>query len=153
MHHVDAAAGARVLSRKRHYSQGEQPLPCPRVCFPPCAHLLIYAGHKAVESPHEQGWCAEDWRLWAGTRASAGRSAQPVHATSCNAVSVLTVAVVLAQLLGYRRRLGRACSHLRSWYRAPELLFGARSYNESVDLWAVGAVFAELIGKCTYICA
>ncbi len=30
------------------------------------------------------------------------------------------------------------------WYRAPELLFGARRYGNEVDLWAVGCIFAEL---------
>ncbi|CAK4502394.1 unnamed protein product [Aphanomyces euteiches] len=31
------------------------------------------------------------------------------------------------------------------WYRAPELLFGSRSYDEKVDMWAVGVVFAEML--------
>lgn len=31
------------------------------------------------------------------------------------------------------------------WYRSPELLFGARRYSTAVDIWAVGAVIAELI--------
>ena len=30
------------------------------------------------------------------------------------------------------------------WYRAPELLLGARHYDETVDAWAAGAVFGEL---------
>ena len=34
------------------------------------------------------------------------------------------------------------------WYRAPELLYGSRSYTEGVDLWAVGCVFAELLNNC-----
>mmetsp|Transcript_20814 Transcript_20814/g.57765 ORF Transcript_20814/g.57765 Transcript_20814/m.57765 type:complete len:315 (+) Transcript_20814:141-1085(+) len=32
------------------------------------------------------------------------------------------------------------------WYRAPELLYGARCYGPKVDMWAVGAVFAEMLG-------
>ncbi|SCU77538.1 LAMI_0A01486g1_1 [Lachancea mirantina] len=32
------------------------------------------------------------------------------------------------------------------WYRAPELLLGARHYTPAIDLWAVGCIFAELIG-------
>ena len=32
------------------------------------------------------------------------------------------------------------------WYRAPELLYGARYYGKGVDLWAVGCIFAELMG-------
>ncbi|GJJ06905.1 hypothetical protein Clacol_001101 [Clathrus columnatus] len=31
------------------------------------------------------------------------------------------------------------------WYRAPELLLGAKHYNKAVDCWAVGCVIAELI--------
>lgn len=30
------------------------------------------------------------------------------------------------------------------WYRAPELLLGARSYGRAVDMWSVGCIFAEL---------
>mmetsp|Transcript_39548 Transcript_39548/g.86141 ORF Transcript_39548/g.86141 Transcript_39548/m.86141 type:complete len:349 (-) Transcript_39548:522-1568(-) len=33
------------------------------------------------------------------------------------------------------------------WYRAPELLYGARRYGTGVDMWAVGCIFAELLGK------
>ncbi|PHZ15406.1 Serine/threonine-protein kinase SSN3 [Rhizopus microsporus ATCC 52813] len=31
------------------------------------------------------------------------------------------------------------------WYRAPELLFGARHYTKAVDMWAVGCIFGELL--------
>jgi serine/threonine protein kinase len=31
------------------------------------------------------------------------------------------------------------------WYRAPELLLGARNYTEAVDMWSVGCVFAEMV--------
>jgi serine/threonine protein kinase len=31
------------------------------------------------------------------------------------------------------------------WYRSPELLFGARKYGAEVDMWAVGAIFYELL--------
>lgn len=30
------------------------------------------------------------------------------------------------------------------WYRAPELLLGARNYSDTVDIWSLGCVFAEL---------
>ncbi|KAK9825882.1 hypothetical protein WJX81_000855 [Elliptochloris bilobata] len=32
------------------------------------------------------------------------------------------------------------------WYRAPELLFGARCYGPAVDVWAAGCIIAELLG-------
>ncbi|XP_037229353.1 cyclin-dependent kinase 7 isoform X3 [Falco biarmicus] len=31
------------------------------------------------------------------------------------------------------------------WYRAPELLFGAKMYGVGVDMWAVGCILAELL--------
>lgn len=30
------------------------------------------------------------------------------------------------------------------WYRAPELLLGAKHYTKAIDIWAVGCVLAEL---------
>jgi serine/threonine protein kinase len=33
------------------------------------------------------------------------------------------------------------------WYRAPELLYGARAYGPAMDLWALGLVFVELLGE------
>mmetsp|Transcript_37769 Transcript_37769/g.150601 ORF Transcript_37769/g.150601 Transcript_37769/m.150601 type:complete len:354 (-) Transcript_37769:2540-3601(-) len=37
------------------------------------------------------------------------------------------------------------------WYRAPELLFGARQYGTAIDMWAVGCVFAELMLRVPYL--
>lgn len=31
------------------------------------------------------------------------------------------------------------------WYRSPDLLLGAKHYTPSIDLWAVGCIFAELL--------
>ena len=31
------------------------------------------------------------------------------------------------------------------WYRAPELLFGTRWYDDGVDTWGAGVIFAELL--------
>lgn len=32
------------------------------------------------------------------------------------------------------------------WYRAPELILLQQSYNEQIDMWSLGCVFAELLG-------
>lgn len=37
------------------------------------------------------------------------------------------------------------------WYRAPELLFGAKHYTGAVDIWAVGIIFAELMLRTPYL--
>jgi serine/threonine protein kinase len=33
------------------------------------------------------------------------------------------------------------------WYRAPEVLLGQKVYFPSVDMWAVGAIFIEMVNK------
>ena len=40
-----------------------------------------------------------------------------------------------------KRPMTGMCTTL--WYRAPELLFGAKFYGQSVDLWSFGCVLAE----------
>jgi len=42
-----------------------------------------------------------------------------------------------------RRPMTTMCTTL--WYRAPELLFGAKYYGTAVDLWSFGCVVAELV--------
>jgi cyclin-dependent kinase 7 len=37
------------------------------------------------------------------------------------------------------------------WYRAPELLFGARDYESAVDIWSIGCIFAELMLRTPYL--
>lgn len=39
------------------------------------------------------------------------------------------------------------------WYRAPELLFGAKHYSGAIDVWATGMILAELVVRrpwCAY---
>ena len=33
------------------------------------------------------------------------------------------------------------------YYRAPEILMGAKHYNSGIDIWSVGCIFAELLGR------
>jgi cell cycle related kinase len=44
---------------------------------------------------------------------------------------------------------GRLYSHqvATRWYRAPELLYGAKEYDLGVDMWAVGCIFGELLNN------
>lgn len=46
------------------------------------------------------------------------------------------------QLLSGEHNVSYICSR---YYRAPELIFGSTTYTTSVDIWAVGAVLAELL--------
>jgi cell cycle related kinase len=34
------------------------------------------------------------------------------------------------------------------WYKAPEILFGSKNYNEKVDIWSLACIFAELLDMC-----
>ena len=33
------------------------------------------------------------------------------------------------------------------WYRAPEILFGAKTYGKEIDVWSVGAILGELLSN------
>ena len=33
------------------------------------------------------------------------------------------------------------------YYRAPEILLGAKHYTNSIDMWSVGCIFGELLGR------
>lgn len=33
------------------------------------------------------------------------------------------------------------------WYRAPEILLGARKYSTPVDIWSIGCIFAEMVSR------
>lgn len=46
---------------------------------------------------------------------------------------------------GFRPRFHRIVT---VWYRAPELLAGARVYGPAVDMWAAGCILAELFLRC-----
>jgi len=37
------------------------------------------------------------------------------------------------------------------WYRAPELLLGARMYGTGIDVWAVGCILAEMLLRCPFV--
>jgi cyclin-dependent kinase 7 len=37
------------------------------------------------------------------------------------------------------------------WYRAPELLFGAKFYGTAIDMWSLGCIFAELLLRVPYL--
>lgn len=33
------------------------------------------------------------------------------------------------------------------WYRAPELLYGARYYTSAIDMWSIGCIFGEMLNN------
>ncbi|KAJ3073134.1 hypothetical protein HDU98_002170 [Podochytrium sp. JEL0797] len=53
---------------------------------------------------------------------------------------------------GLARRFGDPLGNMTQlvvtlWYRAPELLLGAKEYTTAIDMWSVGCIFAELVNK------
>ncbi|XP_050697330.1 cyclin-dependent kinase 11B-like isoform X2 [Eriocheir sinensis] len=52
---------------------------------------------------------------------------------------------------GLAREYGSPLKHytpivVTLWYRAPELLLGAKQYSTHIDVWSVGCIFGELLG-------
>ena len=39
------------------------------------------------------------------------------------------------------------CKVTTMWYRAPGMLLGSRSYDFAVDMWALGCVCVEMVGR------
>ena len=33
------------------------------------------------------------------------------------------------------------------WYRAPELMLSLHQFTKAIDMWSVGCIFAEMIGR------
>ncbi|KAI8920840.1 kinase-like domain-containing protein [Powellomyces hirtus] len=53
---------------------------------------------------------------------------------------------------GLARRFGSPLGHMTQlvvtlWYRAPELLLGAKEYTTAIDMWSIGCIFGELVNK------
>ncbi|RKP39472.1 kinase-like domain-containing protein [Dimargaris cristalligena] len=53
---------------------------------------------------------------------------------------------------GLARKYGSPAGHMTElvvtlWYRAPELLLGAKEYTTAIDMWSIGCIFAELVEK------
>ncbi|ULU00063.1 hypothetical protein L3Y34_000952 [Caenorhabditis briggsae] len=53
----------------------------------------------------------------------------------------------LARTWDSRDRLNMTHEVVTQYYRAPELLMGARRYTGAVDIWSVGCIFAELLQR------
>ena len=33
------------------------------------------------------------------------------------------------------------------WYRAPELMLSVHQFTKAIDVWSVGCIFAEMLGR------
>ncbi|EAR83972.2 MAP kinase (macronuclear) [Tetrahymena thermophila SB210] len=53
---------------------------------------------------------------------------------------------------GLKCRAGMLTDYVATrWYRAPELLLSWRDYDEKVDVWSVGCIFAELLRRKPFL--
>ncbi|KAL4002773.1 Protein kinase domain family protein [Acanthocheilonema viteae] len=53
----------------------------------------------------------------------------------------------LARMWDPHEQLAMTHEVVTQYYRSPELLMGARTYTGAVDIWSVGCIFAELLGR------
>ncbi|XP_072765154.1 cyclin-dependent kinase 20 [Anoplolepis gracilipes] len=63
-----------------------------------------------------------------------------------SAVGILKIADFGLSRLMWRDST-KAYSHqvATRWYRAPELLYGARYYTSAIDMWSIGCIFGEML--------
>ena len=68
--------------------------------------------------------------------------------------TVITLFTMCSQLHGYNLQL-RSCLFSTGiccrWYRAPELLCDSPYYGKEVDVWSVGCIFAEMLGRRPFL--
>eukprot|EP01132_Coremiostelium_polycephalum_P001220 gene1220-1540_t len=62
-----------------------------------------------------------------------------------------TIVLKPGDIKSYMKMLLEGIEAVTIWYRAPELLFGAKSYGPSVDMWSIGCIFAELMLRTPYL--
>uniref|UniRef100_A0A0N4ZVI7 Mitogen-activated protein kinase n=1 Tax=Parastrongyloides trichosuri TaxID=131310 RepID=A0A0N4ZVI7_PARTI len=53
----------------------------------------------------------------------------------------------LARLWDYRDNDTMTHEVVTQYYRAPELLMGAKRYTSAIDIWSIGCIFAEMLGR------
>lgn len=53
----------------------------------------------------------------------------------------------LARIWNPKEQINMTHEVVTQYYRAPELLMGARKYTGAIDVWSVGCIFAELLGR------
>ncbi|KAL7709322.1 mitogen-activated protein kinase [Lotmaria passim] len=71
-------------------------------------------------------------------------SSLPTHRANAPAASAATSAFLSELVLADHRGVMTDYVATR-WYRSPEMLLGMPSYSYAVDMWAVGAIMAEII--------
>ena len=111
----------RVL---KHYGKMKQSVPMLLV------KLYVYQSFRALAYLHALGICHRDIKP------------QNLLVDSNNHVLKVCDFGSAKRLVKGEVNVSYICSR---YYRAPELIFGATEYNNSIDVWSVGCVMAELL--------
>lgn len=75
---------------------------------------------------------------------------RPVAQTYCNAIWLTVLQICdfgLARVEETDEARHMTQEVVTQYYRAPEILMGSRHYSNSIDIWSVGCIFAELLGR------
>ncbi|KAK3006887.1 hypothetical protein RJ639_016326, partial [Escallonia herrerae] len=116
--------------------------PCTRLAPRPCAHPAQRPCAHPAQRPRALPTCAHaPSQVLQVSRPCAGQAQRPRAQLQCPRTPKAISEDLKIQ----------ACVVVTIWYRAPELLLGAKHYTSAVvrlmplDMWAVGCIFAELL--------
>jgi cell cycle related kinase len=113
---------------------------CSTPTDPATTGTLKAAGKQSITSHAQQACC----------RTQQGQQhPQPSHANASHQHPIAEEAALQQQQQQQQGCLTAAQG--TRWYRAPELLYGSRSYGSAVDIWAAGMVLAEVLGLAPFI--
>lgn len=136
-----AAPARRPLPARR-----PRPAPRPEARQPPALRARGPEDRGLGLGAHDAAW----WRkpgCWGGRKrkgTAAGGGWGRVHCASGHTVRRRTPPSRPSVHPSIARSYTHWYTYTHRWYRAPELLLGARRYGPGVDLWAVGCIYGEL---------
>ena len=62
--------------------------------------------------------------------------------------SIIKSTQPLSDIFDKKIQAGKMTDYVATrWYRAPEILLSCKRYTKAIDMWSVGCILAELVGR------